>query len=490
MTASDPVIPIERARRRKVDPAASGEGPYVQAREFLAQRYTTIFARPGFDMPVNTLAFWRSDFYRYGFGGWHKYVAGDLRAEVYPFLAGRGGKVNRAAVDNLVDALRALANLPEAIEAPCWMLPEAVESPSWLQAHDTKPSEIIACRNGLLNTRTGELMDSTPCFFTLNQLDFDYVADASPPPAWLHFLHEIFDGDQESIDTLAEVFGLLLTPDTAQQKVFALIGPPRSGKGTAMRILRCLVGPANVCAPMLAGLGAQFGMQELIGKLLAIVSDARLSGRADVDAIVENILRVSGQDVVTLARKFQSDYTGQLAVRFVIVSNEVPALHDASGALASRFLILRLRNSFLGREDPALFDRLRADLPGILRWALDGLARLRARGHFVQPASAQSIAGEMRALSSPLLEFVGDCCIVDPGAAIEVETMYGAWREWTRESGRESQWTVQMFGSRLAQAITALETRRGPRHPITGKRLRQFVGVRLRSGADNDRSEE
>ena len=42
---------------------------------------------------------------------------------------------------------------------------------------------------------------------------------------------------------------------------------------------------------------------------------------------------------------------GKLHVRFWIFANELPRITDASGALASRFVLLTLRNSFLGRED-------------------------------------------------------------------------------------------------------------------------------------------
>ena len=47
-----------------------------------------------------------------------------------------------------------------------------------------------------------------------------------------------------------------------------------------------------------------------------------------------------------------------LRVRFLVISNELPSLADASGALASRFIVLRLINSFYGREDQRLTERL------------------------------------------------------------------------------------------------------------------------------------
>jgi putative DNA primase/helicase len=61
-----------------------------------------------------------------------------------------------------------------------------------------------------------------------------------------------------------------------------------------------------------------------------------------------------------------------LRVRFLIISNELPKITDSSGALASRFVLVRLTESFEKREDPLLHDKLLPELPGILNWALEG----------------------------------------------------------------------------------------------------------------------
>ena len=154
----------------------------------------------------------------------------------------------------------------------------------------------------------------------------------------------------EAIDTLQEFFGYCLTADTRQQKAFALIGPKRSGKGTIARVLANL-GAHNCVAPTLAGLDTTFGLEPLIGKRVAIISDARLSGRADQHAITERLLSITGEDAITIGRKYKSAWTGQLQTRFLIISNELFRLADASGALASRFILLMLTESFYGRED-------------------------------------------------------------------------------------------------------------------------------------------
>jgi putative DNA primase/helicase len=161
----------------------------------------------------------------------------------------------------------------------------------------------------------------------------------------------LWGDDLEAIDTLAEVFGYLLTTDTRQQKVFTLVGPKRSGKGTIGRVMTGLLGRHNVAAPTLAGMATNFGLSPLIGRPLAIISDARLSTRADTQVVTERLLSISGEDTITLDRKYRHPWTGRLPTRFLILTNELPRLTDSSGALASRFVMLTLTRDFYGRED-------------------------------------------------------------------------------------------------------------------------------------------
>jgi hypothetical protein len=103
-------------------------------------------------------------------------------------------------------------------------------------------------------------------------------------------------------------------------------------------------------------------------------------------------------------------------VRFLIISNELPNLTDASGVIASRCMLIRLRQSFLGREDTCLTEKLMGELPGILNWAIEGLRRLRERGHFVQPASSAEMIELLEDVASPIRRFIKECCEVGPGS--------------------------------------------------------------------------
>src|SRR5262249_35853944 len=151
-----------------------------------------------------------------------------------------------------------------------------------------------------------------PRFFSPNCLEFDFNPHAPAPTAWLSFLAALWPDDSQSIATLQEWAGHLLTPDTRQQKILLLVGPKRSGKGTIARVIRALVGQENVAGPTLSSLSTQFGLWPLLGKTVAMIQDARLSGRSDTAAIAERLLSVSGEDAVTIDRKNLSPVTAKL----------------------------------------------------------------------------------------------------------------------------------------------------------------------------------
>src|SRR4030095_16234340 len=110
--------------------------------------------------------------------------------------------------------------------------------------------------------------------------------------------------DAATIAALQEAMGYILGGDTSLQKMFLFVGPKRLGTGTIGRVLTGLLGAHHVAAPTLAGLSTNFGLQDLIGKSLALISDARLSGKADNKVVVERLLSISGEDSLTIDRKY------------------------------------------------------------------------------------------------------------------------------------------------------------------------------------------
>ena len=454
-----------------------GQGPLVlsvaaplnSARELIRRRYTRPAGRT-IHHHQGTFFGWTGTHYR-------EIDRDEVRSVIYEFLEHARRLVsdklvpfnpNRNKVGDVQDALAAAAQLPSAVRAPSWMDAEP----------HANAADIFACSNGLLHLPTRTLLPHTPTFYSVNAVEYAYDARVKEPVEWLRFLQLLWEQDTQSIATLQELFGLLLTGDTRHQKAFLLVGPIRSGKGTIARVLTALLGGDNVAGPTLSGLSQNFGLAPLIGKPLAIISDARLGGRTDAQVIVERLLAITGEDRLSIDRKFLPAWTGQLPTRFLILSNELPKLTDASGAIASRFILLRLVQSFYGHEDLLLTGKLLKELPAILNWAIAGRDRLAGRGHFVQPDLAAQAIKELCDLASPVGAFIRDWCVINSHLCVECEVLYEAWVRWCGEQHRDHPGTIQTFGRDLRAVVPDLNITQ-LRDPKTGKRLRYYQGVAL-----------
>ena len=210
----------------------------------------------------------------------------------------------------------------------------------------------------------------------------------------------------------------------------------------------------------LNSVGGEFGLAPLIGKTLAIISDARFVSK-NGNIVVERLLSISGEDTLTVNRKYRDQWSGKLPCRLHVISNELPRLGDASTAIVGRVVLLLLSNSWLGKEDHGLEPALQGELAGILNWALAGLQRLTVENgnRFTWLASAEEAITTLRDLASPVAAFVREKCETGPDRQITVTTCAPPCRA-SRSSDRAT-------SARGSGSITALPCGRvaGPLRP-------------------------
>lgn len=383
-----------------------------------------------------------------------------------------------SSIREVVEAMASQMRLPEACEAPMWLR----ESEN---AEAMRAEEVTCVANGLLwcpregGKAARTLVPHSPAFFADAAVAVPYEPEARCD-RWMKFLDELWPGDEDSQALLQEWFGYVLAGSTGLHKILTLVGPRRSGKSTIAWVLEQLLGgTGQVDHPTMARLAEPFGLAPMLGKRLAIVGDARI-GKSD-PAIVEKLLMISGEDPVTVNRKNRDELNIKLGARLMIVSNDMPDLRDTTGALASRFLPLRIRiEGFLGREDFHLKRTLADELPGILVWALDGADRLWEReGRFTLGEAVQRSMDEVERQASPLKAFCADCLVLDPSpeAVAPKDAVYEAYTLWSASEGYMPKGKNVFFRELLA-AFPGLA---GARHRVGGKQVQMLTGARLGS---------
>ena len=371
-----------------------------------------------------------------------------------------------------------IASLLKTLGVAVLQLPHQLDPPFWIST-GTEERSLIPVENGLLDAVTRELRPHTPDYFNGWSLPYRYDPDAPEPADWLKFLSDLWPKEPESIEFLQEWTGYLISGDTTQEKVCLLTGPRRGGKGTICRVEIALMGTMNVASPTFTNLTETFGLESLVDKPLAIIFDAR-TGSKNIQAAVERMLTISGRDRVTVNRKNRAAWEGQLPARLMHVSNELPALRDVAGALASRYIPLTTTRSWLGQEDVGLGARLTTpeSLSSILNWALDGLDRLRKQGTFTMPAGATEALKMLERLASPEMAWAEACCEFGPKSWARTDDLFSSYERWAVVDQRMTKTpTKEVFIRNLRSAFPELVPTR--RRLGDGKQHHGYTGIKL-----------
>lgn len=365
----------------------------------------------------------------------------DAEGDVQPFVT------SRANVSELQFQVQGLVGIPSHFRAPC-----EFKNGKWREV-DARGKAVA--KGMLVDLKTGKTY-SNHSMFIPNGAEWEYDKKATGHPLWDKFLFELLGDKADEIAMLQEWFGYVLSGDTWAQKGLIIVGPPRAGKGVIGHVLSHLLGKSMVSSPALHAIGTRFGLEDLIDKRMCLISDARLSNRQDIFAVIETLLRIIGGDAVSVDRKNKSALNLDLDARIMLLSNEMPQLSDNSTAINHRFLIIQLKESFLGREDVELLDKLLAELPAIANWAITGYQRLLNTHRFTEPESSKEARQEWYEEGNPFAQFIDDCCNVKVGGQVETTALYRAYRQWCEDRGNAfmaanvmSKRLKAMFGDRI-----------------------------------------
>jgi putative DNA primase/helicase len=369
-------------------------------------------------------------------------------------------------------------------------LSNEIVPPSWIEG--TAALDWLVCGNKAVNVRTGEEREHSPDLFAHSAVDWDWQPEAKCPE-WRKFLGEVLPGDEEAWASIEEWLGYNMTSDTRFQKAMGFVGLWRSGKGTICDVLRGLVGDSNfVDLQLNEWLKGEKSAQVLLGKRAIVFGDVRLKeGRtygANFDPggldpkSMEMLLKITGNNSVTIPRMWAEAWFGKLGGKVTMVSNKVLNFND--GALVKRFIVVHFVESLAGKEDVDLFElKLRPELPGIAARCLAAYRRLCHRGKFIQPASGKRLVEEVLTKSEPFAAAIRACFEADPGGVLSKDKAYTTFVHWCERTNNLQLVNAvpkKGFYARLREVRGFEGIIDGGRPEIEGRREYVWAGVRLR----------
>jgi putative DNA primase/helicase len=129
--------------------------------------------------------------------------------------------------------------------------------------------------------------------------------------------------------------------------------------------------------------------------------------------------------------------------------------------------------------DPTLFDKLKAELPGIFNYFLEGYRSWLERGLDV-PTKIRADSETYVDANDAYGAFFRDHCEFDAKASCTRAEMYALYILWAKGEGFAFPLGPQALGNQLADR----GVKEGPRKVIDGSRQRIWIGVKLTNTAE------
>lgn len=337
--------------------------------------------------------------------------------------------------------------------------------------------------NGTIDLRTGKLRPHRREDLITKLAGCAYDPRAYSP-TWQSFLERVVP-DPELRAYSQRVAGYSLTASAAEHALFFLHGSGQNGKSVFLIMLRLVLGDYAVKAPR-GLLVMQHGSDRHPTELMTL-RGARLawcSETSERDAWDESKVKdLASDDPITAHYMRSDDVTFSPTHKLFVAGNHRPRVRGTDDGIWRRLRLIPFMVTIPDEEkDPHLVDKLKAELPGILRWCVDGCIAWQKQG--LGNVSAVSTAtGAYRESENTIGRFLADEYVSDPDGWVLASTLYKDFCKWVEDEGEGRAPSQKRFGDEL--------TRRGYRQgraPRTTKRDRCWHGLRERQAFDRSGS--
>lgn len=359
-------------------------------------------------------------------------------AREVPGDAGHAKWAQRSEADARISAMVRLASSEPAVAI----------SPDQLDANDA----YFTCGNGTIDLRTGRLLPHDPTNLCTKMTTVEFAPGAACP-AWLKFLDDIFEGNEDLKDYVKRAVGYSATASTREQVMFVLTGGGSNGKSTFLEILRLIFGDFSQQMPastLLEKRGSDSGPNNDVARLRGARFAAAVETAEEGRLAEAQVKSLTGGDTVT-ARYLHAEFFEFVPeAKIWLATNHKPRITGSDDGIWRRLRLIPFNRKFSDEEkDLDLKNKLLAELPGILQWVIEGALEWQAHG--LGTASAvRDATREYKTEQDTLGRFLEEETLSEAPLKISANHLYAAYSTWATNAGEKVE-SQKAFGTKLTE---------------------------------------
>jgi putative DNA primase/helicase len=274
------------------------------------------------------------------------------------------------------------------------------------------------------------------------------------------------------IGFLQRAIGYTLTGSTREQCIFILWGITKTGKSTFLATLRRLLGPYGQQADMESFMHkdrqeVRNDLADLAGSRFVCALESQEGRR-----LAENLIKqlTGGVDMIKARFLFQEHFTYKPQFKVFLGTNHKPVIKDTDAAIWERIRLVPFAVQIPPEErDKTLDDRLQAELPGILAWAVRGCMEWQQKGELGEPKAVVQATATYRSEMDAVGRFLTERCLIEPNVRVKAGVLYGHYKQWCEEMGEHTE--------SLTKLGTMLDERGFAKRPLGGVVWRLGIAV-------------
>lgn len=306
--------------------------------------------------------------------------------------------------------------------------------PASLADFDADPW-LFNVNNGTVNLKTGELQPHRREDRITNISSTLFDCDAGFE-LWDSFMWRITGNSEELYSYLRRVIGYLLTGLTTEQVLHFLYGLGANGKSVFCEIVRDLLGDyAIIAAPELIMARRHSGIPNDIARLrgvrAALMNETTQGARFDEAKLKD----LTGGDSLTGRFLHQEFFDFSPTHKLLIRGNHKPSISGTDEGIWRRLRLVPFKVQIPEVEqDKNLLEKLRRELPGILRWAIEGCLEWQRDG-MKPPGVVVEAGARYRAESDTLGRFIEEHCEQRALAQVKSSVFFTRYQTFAEQAG-------------------------------------------------------